>query len=218
MLKYPEMKDSFDPQIILDGFNRAIEQVREENFDSMKVTKKANNKKARNGIQSLLTRMGTTTRGSGYGVGAETASNKAQRRSADYEAPARTVTIRRNDKPSETSIKKVQTQNSFINEGRRPNSASFATKIKPITNLTLTGEDKYESLVDKYLNTNNVESETFANSAYSKLITNKEAKKRRSSLYPTPNESGFDLKAAINPQEELTEIMKAFDFFNDDDE
>lgn len=31
----------------------------------------------------------------------------------------------------------------------------------------------------------------------------------------TPNESGFDLKAAVNPKEDLNEIMKAFDFFND---
>ena len=31
-----------------------------------------------------------------------------------------------------------------------------------------------------------------------------------------PNESGFDLKEAINPKEDLDEIMKDFDFFNDD--
>ena len=31
-----------------------------------------------------------------------------------------------------------------------------------------------------------------------------------------PNESGFDLKEAINPKEDLDAIMKAFDFFNDD--
>lgn len=36
--------------------------------------------------------------------------------------------------------------------------------------------------------------------------------------YPTPNESGFDLKEAVNPKEDLNEIMKAFDFFNSDDE
>ncbi len=32
----------------------------------------------------------------------------------------------------------------------------------------------------------------------------------------SPNESGFDLKEAINPKEDLDEIMKAFDFYNDD--
>lgn len=31
----------------------------------------------------------------------------------------------------------------------------------------------------------------------------------------TPNESGFDLKEAVNPTEDLEDIMKAFDFYND---
>ncbi len=31
----------------------------------------------------------------------------------------------------------------------------------------------------------------------------------------SPNESGFDLKEAVNPKEDLAEIMKAFDFYND---
>lgn len=31
----------------------------------------------------------------------------------------------------------------------------------------------------------------------------------------SPNESGFDLREAINPTEDLDEIMKAFDFYND---
>ena len=30
-----------------------------------------------------------------------------------------------------------------------------------------------------------------------------------------PNDSGFDLKEAVNPKEDLEEIMKAFDFYND---
>ena len=32
----------------------------------------------------------------------------------------------------------------------------------------------------------------------------------------TPNATGFDLQEAVNPKEDLDEIMKAFDFFNDD--
>lgn len=50
------------------------------------------------------------------------------------------------------------------------------------------------------------------------------SKKKNSSCYIigedlgdyAPNESGFDLKEAINPKEDLDEIMKAFDFYNDD--
>ncbi len=36
--------------------------------------------------------------------------------------------------------------------------------------------------------------------------------------YPTPNESGFDLKEAVNPKDELDEIMKAFDFYSGSDD
>lgn len=35
----------------------------------------------------------------------------------------------------------------------------------------------------------------------------------KKSKYPKPNESGFDLEDALNPKEDLDEIMKAFDFF-----
>lgn len=35
-------------------------------------------------------------------------------------------------------------------------------------------------------------------------------KQTLNNLYPTPNESGFDLKEAINPKDDLYEIMKAF--------
>ncbi len=35
--------------------------------------------------------------------------------------------------------------------------------------------------------------------------------------YPTPNESGFDLKEAVNPKDDLAEIMKAFEFFTEEE-
>lgn len=39
---------------------------------------------------------------------------------------------------------------------------------------------------------------------------------RETPAAPEPEESGFDLKEAINPKDDLAEIMKAFDFFNPD--
>ena len=87
--------------------------------------------------------------------------------------------------------------------------------IKPITNITLTKEDDYDNLVDKYLSVNNIESESFANNAYAKQLTKK--RKRNAAGYPEPNETGFDLKEALNPTEELSEIMNAFNFFEGDD-
>ena len=42
------------------------------------------------------------------------------------------------------------------------------------------------------------------------------AKKETTSKFDlSPNESGFDLKEAVNPKDDLGEIMKAFDFYND---
>lgn len=56
------------------------------------------------------------------------------------------------------------------------------------------------SMVDNYLNSDEDELNLFA-----KTITRKTPKKI--------SESGFDLEDALNPKEDLDEIMKAFDFF-----
>lgn len=78
--------------------------------------------------------------------------------------------------------------------------------IKPICNAKFDKNDKFEDLADKFLTEKVDES-----SAYSNIITSK------ASAIPDVNESGFDLKEAINPKDDLDEIMKAFDFFKQDD-
>ena len=75
--------------------------------------------------------------------------------------------------------------------------------IKPIYQSKIDG--KYENLADKFLS----EQDTM-DTAYSNIITSK------SRAVPEVNETGFDLKEAVNPKEDLDEIMKAFDFFTDD--
>ena len=58
---------------------------------------------------------------------------------------------------------------------------------------------------DKYLNDEKeIEKSAFANNFMKK------------SKYPKPNDSGFDLEDALNPKEDLDEIMKSFDFFVSD--
>lgn len=57
------------------------------------------------------------------------------------------------------------------------------------------------SMVDNYLNSDDIET----SSIFAKNITRKKPNK--------PKESGFDLEDALNPKEDLDEIMKAFDFF-----
>ena len=80
-----------------------------------------------------------------------------------------------------------------------------APYIKPIADVKLEKDEKYENLVDKFLN-----SDEENNSAYAKSLT---VSKPTKSAYE-PNETGFDLNECINPTDDLTEIMKSFDFFN----
>ena len=79
-----------------------------------------------------------------------------------------------------------------------------ASLIKPICNTSLNekttdGEDR----ADKFLEEDGIE-----NNAYANIIASKVG------AIPEVNESGFDLKEAINPKDDLDEIMKAFDFFD----
>ena len=78
-----------------------------------------------------------------------------------------------------------------------------APLIKPIYEPDV-DDDNYETLADKFLSEDDDEK-----TAYASIITSK------SKNIPEVNETGFDLKEAVNPKEDLDEIMKAFDFFND---
>lgn len=69
--------------------------------------------------------------------------------------------------------------------------------IKPVTQMTLEENDSYDNLVDKFLDTKPPEEQPRAMKIQS---------------------SGFDLKEAINPKDDLSEIMKAFDFYGGDDD
>ena len=71
------------------------------------------------------------------------------------------------------------------------------SQIKPVTEMSLKAGDGYDNLVDKYLATRPQEEQSRALPIQS---------------------SGFDLKEAITPKADLSEIMKAFDFFNNDDD
>lgn len=70
------------------------------------------------------------------------------------------------------------------------------SQIKPVTDMKLEKDDKYDTLVEKFLNSKPPEEQPKSMKIQS---------------------SGFDLKEAINPKEDLSEIMKAFDFYSSDD-
>lgn len=78
--------------------------------------------------------------------------------------------------------------------------------------------DSFLSKSSKTTNGTNFESIMFSQKGQSKTepkietpLSTQEAPK----YHLAPNSSGFDLKEAVNPKEGLDEIMKAFDFFND---
>ena len=79
-----------------------------------------------------------------------------------------------------------------------------APNIKPIANVEMSTGDEYENLVDKFLN-----SDDETESVYSKRLT---ISKPTTSAY-IPNETGFDLNECMNPTDDLAEIMKSFDFY-----
>lgn len=85
------------------------------------------------------------------------------------------------------------------------------TKIKPIVDMTLENSD-YETLADKFLNDNRDE----ASEALSKAVCSKTSV-NDPYAFPEVNESGFDLEEAINPKDDLEQIMRSFDFFEEND-
>jgi cell division septum initiation protein DivIVA len=74
-----------------------------------------------------------------------------------------------------------------------------SNQIKPIVNLNLKKGDKYENLVDKFLNSDEEDLNAKLPKTVLKAVGSTEDK--------------FDLNEAINPKEDLEEIMKAFDFY-----
>lgn len=78
-----------------------------------------------------------------------------------------------------------------------------STMIKPIYEARIEKGEKYESLLDKFLTEDVVPDSVYANKLTAKT-----------GIMPDANESGFDLKEAVNPKESLETIMKSFDFFS----
>lgn len=70
-------------------------------------------------------------------------------------------------------------------------------KIKPIVDVQLDSGDKFENLVDKFLEVGESEEKN----AFAQQIM---------------KSNGFDLREAVNPTEDLEDIMKFFDFYEGD--
>ena len=103
--------------------------------------------------------------------------------------PMRVLLSKMQDKKVD-SPKEIRIERTDINRDK-------GSLIKPVTEMKLEEGDKYDNLVDKFLDSKPPEEETRSIKIQS---------------------SGFDLKEAINPKDDLSEIMKAFDFYSGNDE
>lgn len=84
------------------------------------------------------------------------------------------------------NIESIKELNEDMKIEKQPN-------IKPISNINIEEGENFESIADKYLSSEEVTEQG--------IFKNNEEK------------SEFDLKEAVNPKDDLAEIMKAFDFF-----
>ena len=104
--------------------------------------------------------------------------------------PMRALLSKMQEKRESGSVKEIKIE-------RSPEMKDRGHFIKPVTEMELKEGDGFDSLVDKF------------------LASEPTVQKQKSIK---PKESGFDLREAVTPTEDLNEIMKAFDFFNGDDE
>ncbi len=102
--------------------------------------------------------------------------------------PMRLLLSKMQDKKVD-SPKEIRIERTDINRDK-------GSLIKPVTEMKLEEGDKYDNLVDKFLDS-------------------KPPEETRSIKIQS---SGFDLKEAINPKDDLSEIMKAFDFYSGDED
>ena len=82
-------------------------------------------------------------------------------------------------------------------EVRIERNGEIKNQIKPVCEMTIEEGENYDNLVDKFLSTKPEEPQSKTMKIQS---------------------SGFDLKEAINPKDDLAEIMKAFDFYGGNEE
>lgn len=102
--------------------------------------------------------------------------------------------------PSPETLKSTeQYQTVEFNDEQEPKRSASQLKIKPIGNMSGDDKERFNNMIDKFFNDENES----VDNAYAKALIREK------------KNNGFDLKEALNPKENLAEIMKDFDFFND---
>ena len=112
------------------------------------------------------------------------------------------------DRPVKQTVKhkNVVDVNSLVAEHRKDNNRVKNFNLPKMDNAGLRG-----NIIDNYLG-----ADADASNPYAKIIAPRKQKRKEQLFeyaFPEPNETGYDYKDALHPQEELDEIMKAFDFY-----
>ncbi len=116
-----------------------------------------------------------------------------------------------------TSVEQTNNKQAKQKEESTPKSLMAMNSISSRLSRLTGNSGVAKGGAEKFLNSD----EDLEINAYSKNFAKKKLEKKNGSpfnymTYPEPNESGFDLKEALNPKEDLDEIMKSFDFFDED--
>lgn len=120
----------------------------------------------------------------------KSAMKKEQTISTDNDSMRILLSKMQEKRGSEASVREVRVERNTEFKERTIN-------LKPVTEMQLNEGEEYENLVDKFLNSKPVEEQPKA----MPIVSN-----------------GFDLKEAVTPKDDLSEIMKAFDFYGGDDD
>lgn len=135
----------------------------------------------------------------------------------DTENPVRKLLQKMNNNSASISLKNIQ---KFVESPIEQKENAMKPAPKPFIKeekVTVKKEVKPQATqFNQYLKEDIPTSKNFES-----IMFKQQAKKNNSVItadlaYPTPNESGFDLKAAVNPKDDLNEIMKAFDFYEEE--
>lgn len=137
----------------------------------------------------------------------------------------KTVSTKVNDGPIE-----VESHSARLDKKSGAHSAVSHSTIKPLISTTTTVEEPTEITTKKTVKSEKetirklnsiLEDDNITGTNFESIMFKKSDQKLKNSVigaklkYPTPNESGFDLKEAVNPKDDLEEIMRAFDFYDE---
>lgn len=197
--KCPEINKNRYINTLMEEFKNSIEEISDKSLTlNSKGIKDELKKSSDDFIKNILNRMDYIVNSRTLEVAQVKSKTVSEPKSA---AQPTKITEKEQIIPSE---KKPNARMNLINE-----------RLKKITHAKPNA--KGESMADKYLNSN----DDIAINAYAKNFAKRKLEKTGDVFayaeYPAPNESGFDLKEALNPKENLDEIMKSFDFFDDEE-